>query len=415
MYQIIIFMPSLFAKVELAPADPILQTAAAYKADTHPKKVNLGIGAYRTEEGKPWVLPVVRKAEDLILEETHAGKIDKEYCPIDGVPGVQALCQKLIFGESGDRIATAQTLSGTGALRVCAAFMKKYLGFSKIYVSDPTWGNHPACFQTEGLAVEYYPYWNAETRSLKFEQFLAHVKSAPNGSAYLLHACAHNPTGVDPTVDQWKQIMAVFKEKGHVPVIDSAYQGYASGSLEKDREVVEMFFKAGMEMFLCQSFAKNLGLYGERMGCFHVVCDSVDDAKRVLSQVKMVIRPMYSSPPIHGGLLTKKILGDPALYEQWKKELKFMADRILEMRSMLRAALEKLGTPGTWNHVTDQIGMFSFTGLTKPMSERMVDMHHIYMLKSGRISIAGLNRNNVQYVAECIDEVTRWGLNNAKL
>mmetsp|Transcript_16492 Transcript_16492/g.30368 ORF Transcript_16492/g.30368 Transcript_16492/m.30368 type:complete len:260 (-) Transcript_16492:407-1186(-) len=253
-----------------------------------------------------------------------------------------------------------------------------------------------------------YPYWHAATKSIDIKGMLSALRGATMGSVVLLHACAHNPTGVDPTEEQWHEIAGVCKERQLLPLMDSAYQGYASGNLDKDAFAIRLFEKLGFEFFLCQSFAKNLGLYGERIGMLHVLCGTADDAKRVLSQLKLVIRPMYSNPPKHGAHLVAKVLGNPARFDQWKAELKAMADRILEVRAMLRKGLEDKGTPGTWNHITDQIGMFSFTGLTTAQCERLIKEHHIYLLKSGRISLAGLNRNNVQYMVDSVDEVVRF-------
>jgi len=397
---------SMFSHVELAPVDPILGTALAYKECPSPNKVNLGIGAYRTEQGKTYVLDVVKKAEEQILAETGSG-IDKEYLPVDGLAANKALTQQLIFGQSADNIASAQCLSGTGALRITAEFMKWFLRVPVVYMSDPTWGNHPTIFQKAGHKVEKYPYWDAATRGFNFDGMVKHMESAPEGAAYLFHPVAHNPTGVDPTFEQWAKIIELCQTKKFIPILDSAYQGYASGDLAYDRKAIEMFVASGMEMFVCQSFAKNLGLYGERIGMMHIVCKDADNAKRCLSQQKMIIRPMYSSPPCHGALLLNKVLGDPTLYKEWTVELKGMADRILEVRKLLRDALEAKGTPGTWNHTTAQIGMFSFTGLTPPQCEKMISEHHIYLLKSGRISLAGLNKGNVDYVASAIDKVVR--------
>mmetsp|Transcript_76683 Transcript_76683/g.248629 ORF Transcript_76683/g.248629 Transcript_76683/m.248629 type:complete len:410 (+) Transcript_76683:62-1291(+) len=404
----------LFSGLTMAPTDPILGTSLAFQADTDPRKVNLGVGAYRTEDGKPYVLNVVLETEAEILKETGT-TINKEYSTIDGPADLKTLTQKLAFGDDSEavasgRIASVQGLSGTGSLRVCAEFTKTFLSpeADEIWISKPTWGNHIAIFQVAGLIVKEYPYYQPETRGFDFEGMLKALKEdAKPGSMVLLHACAHNPTGVDPTEEQWKAIAAVMQEKKLSPLMDSAYQGYASGSLDTDAFATRLFANMGFEMFMCQSFAKNLGLYGERIGMLHVVCNSADEAKVVLSQLKMVVRPMYSSPPIHGALLVKKILGDPAKLAAWKKELSGMADRILEVRSLLRTGLEAKGTPGTWNHITDQIGMFSFTGLTPMQCERLISEHHIYLLKSGRISLAGLNKANIPYMIDCVDEVVR--------
>lgn len=397
---------SLFAHIQMAPADPILDTARAFKEDPSSDKVNLGIGAYRTEDGKPYVLPVVRKAEEEILQET-GGSINKEYSPIDGKAELKALTQKLYFGNESDRIASTQALSGTGSLRVAGEFIKKHLpeAAHTLYVSAPTWGNHKAIFLACGMKVEEYPYWKADTKSLDFDGLVQKFESIPEGSSVLLHACAHNPTGVDPTNEQWDKIKEVCQRRKLLPILDNAYQGYASGCLEKDGYAARLFFESGIEFFAAQSFAKNMGLYGERVGMLHIICAGKAEAAATLSQVKLVIRPMYSSPPIHGALLVEKLLSNEAHFTQWKIELKEMADRILEVRALLRKGLEDKKTPGTWNHITDQIGMFSFTGLTVPQCEKLTKDYHVYLLKSGRISLAGLNKGNVDGFASAVHAV----------
>merc|ERR1719230_1497138 len=405
---------SMFEGIPEAPQDPILGTTIMFNADTDPRKINLGVGAYRTEEGKPFVLEVIREAETEMLKDLGT-KCNKEYSTIDGPPELKKLTQGLLFGPDNEavtsgRIASAQALSGTGALRVATEFIKTHIakgGDKDIYVSDPTWGNHNAIFAKAGLTVKSYPYWAPATKSLNIDGMLSTLTAAAEGSVVLLHACAHNPTGVDPTEAQWESIVKVIEERKLVPLMDSAYQGYASGSLDKDAYAVRLFLSKGFEFFMCQSFAKNLGLYGERIGMLHVICSSAKEAKAVLSQLKLVVRPMYSSPPKHGAELVMKILGNPDRYAKWKAELKAMADRILEVRDLLRKGLEAKGTPGTWNHITDQIGMFSFTGLSQAQCERLISQHHIYLLKSGRISLAGLNKGNIEYMAAAVDEVIR--------
>lgn len=360
------------------------------------------------------MLSVIREAEEEMLAELGT-KLNKEYSTIDGPKDLKDACAKLVFGADcaalkEGRLASAQVLSGTGALRVMAEFVTTHFPKEshEIWVSDPTWGNHTAIFEKGGLKVKVYPYWEGESKSINFAGMMGALKTAAPRSLVLLHACAHNPTGVDPSEAQWREIAAVMKERDLIPVIDSAYQGYASGDLEKDAFACRLFESMGFELFMCQSFAKNLGLYGERIGMLHVICGTPDHAKAVLSQIKLVIRPMYSSPPKHGCYLALKVLSDEARFGRWKIELKGMADRILEVRKMLREGLEKKGTPGKWNHITDQIGMFSFTGLTTPQCERLIKEHHIYLLKSGRISLAGLNKSNVQYMVDSIDEVVRF-------
>lgn len=405
---------SLFEHIKEAPIDPILGTSILFNADPDPRKINLGVGAYRTEQGKPLVLSVVREAEEEMLKELGTS-VNKEYTTIDGPPELKPLTQKLLFGEghevlSSGRCASVQALSGTGALRVAGEFIAEHLQIAgkELWLSNPTWGNHNTIFEKAGFDVKQYPYWDETTKSLKFDDMINTLKNdAKPGSVVLLHACAHNPTGVDPTEHQWRQIAAVMKEKKLLPIMDSAYQGYASGSLDKDAFAIRLFADEGFEYLMCQSFAKNLGLYGERIGMLHVICKSATEAKCVLSQLKMVIRPMYSSPPKHGAELVIKILGNDERFKAWQAELAGMANRILEVRDLLRQGLELKGTPGTWNHITDQIGMFSFTGLTPQQCERLTKEHHIYLLKSGRISLAGLNKGNVQYMIDGVDEVVR--------
>lgn len=397
---------SIFENVAMAPPDPILNLAARFKDDKFEKKVNLGIGAYRTETGKPWVLPSVSEAEKAVVSDPTG---DKEYQPIDGKPEYKKPVQQLIFSDeviATGTVATCQALSGTGSLQIIGQFLK-HMGVKKIYGSDPTWGNHPKIFARAGLEYGTYPYWHQETRALAFDGMMAAMDKMEAGDSILLHAVAHNPTGVDPSEAQWSQIIAKCKERKLVPLLDNAYQGYASGDLAKDGFAQRLLASEGLEFFVAQSFAKNFGLYGERIGYIHVKCATKDAADRVLSQVKICVRQAYSSPPKHGAAVVYTILSTPKLKEQWLGELKFMSSRIVDMRTALRSAIEAKGTPGTWNHVTDQIGMFTYTGLDKEQVIRMVEECHIYMTGDGRISMAGLNPGNVAYVAECIDTVVK--------
>jgi aspartate aminotransferase len=397
---------SIFANVAMAPADPIIGLNGRYKADTFEKKVNLGVGAYRTPEGKPWILPSVATAEKMLADDVAE---DKEYQPIDGKAEYKKAVQQLVFSDEvvdSGCLATLQALSGTGSLQMIGQFLIS-IGCKKIYGPDPTWGNHPKIMNRAGLEYGTYPYWHQESRGLDFDGMIAAIKKMNAGEAILLHAVAHNPTGVDPTKEQWDQIIQTVKERKLIPLLDSAYQGYASGNLAEDNYAVKGFTEQGMEFFLAQSFAKNFGLYGERIGYIHVKCASKGDADRVLSQMKIVIRQAYSSPPRHGAYIVNRVLSTPSLKKQWLDELKFMSDRIVSMRAELRKAIESKGTPGTWKHITDQIGMFTFTGLNKEQVTRMVDEFHIYMTADGRISMAGLNAGNISYVAESIDKVVR--------
>ena len=395
-----------FNHVQQAPADPILSLSTGYKADKDPRKVNLGIGAYRDNDGKPFVFPVVRAAEKKIAEN-H--KLDKEYLPIDGIADFNKGARGVLFGwdhkdVSSGRVASSQTLSGTGALRIIADFLLKHRP-APIYLSSPTWGNHNQIFTKAGMDVRSYRYFHKQTKGLDFDGMIADLKNATPGSIILLHTCAHNPTGVDPTLAQWKQIAQVCKENHLYPFFDTAYQGFVTGDLNKDGVGLRYFLDSGFEMVIAQSFAKIMGLYGERCGALHFVCGDKATAGKVLSQVKIVIRSNYSSPPLHGARIASMILNDTAMRQQWLNDLVSVTNRITEMRHLLKACLEKVGAKGNWDHVINQIGMFSFTGLTPAQSDAMVKKHHIYMTKNGRISVCGLTRANAEYVATCIKDV----------
>lgn len=395
---------SVFAHVVRAPEDPILGVTVAYNKDTSPLKLNLGVGAYRTEEGKPLVLNVVRRAEQMLVNDTSRVK---EYLSITGLADFNKLSAKLIFGADSpaiqeNRVTTVQCLSGTGSLRVGAEFLAKHYHERTIYIPQPTWGNHPKVFTLAGLSVKYYRYYDPATRGLDFQGLLDDLAAAPAGAIVLLHACAHNPTGVDPTNDQWEKIRQLMRSKGLLPFFDSAYQGFASGNLDADAQSVRMFVADGGECLAAQSYAKNMGLYGERVGALSIVCKDADVASRVESQLKLVIRPMYSNPPIHGASIVATILKDRQLYDEWTVELKAMADRIISMRQQLFDALQARGTAGDWSHIIKQIGMFTFTGLNTEQVSFMTREHHIYMTSDGRISMAGLSSRTIPHLADAI-------------
>jgi len=399
----------IWSHVQQAPPDAILGVTEAWRKDTDEKKLNLGVGAYRTEEGKPLVLNAVRKAEAKVVNDP-AG--NKEYLGIAGNPDFCRLSKALAFGENSaavkeNRIVTVQALSGTGALRVGSEFIARHYPNKQIFIPTPTWGNHRATFLASGLEVKQYRYYKPETRGLDLEGLLADLSAAPEGAVVLLHACAHNPTGVDPTMDDWVKIHEVIKTKKLLPFFDSAYQGFASGDLDEDAAALRYFAESGMEMILAQSYAKNMGLYGERIGALYLVCADAEVTPKVQSQLNLVIRPMYSSPPRHGAAIVAAVLSDPQLYAEWKVELKAMADRIKAMRLQLHAELIKVGAPGNWDHILNQIGMFSFTGLTKPQVENMTKKWHVYMTMDGRISMAGLSGSKCAYLAEAIDDSIR--------
>ncbi|KAF8517133.1 aspartate aminotransferase [Gautieria morchelliformis] len=400
-------------QVPLAPPDSIFKLTAAYKADTFPQKVNLGVGAYRDDDNKPWVLPVVKKATELLLNDPT---LDHEYLPITGLPEFTSAAAKLILGVDSPalkqgRAVSVQTISGTGANHLAALFLARFYNFNgqkQIYLSDPTWANHHAIFKNVGIDPVNYSYYDPRTIGLDFSGFLSALRSAPARSVFLLHACAHNPTGVDPTPEQWDEIAAVMTERAHYAFFDCAYQGFASGDLDKDAAAVRKFVQKGVPLLLCQSFAKNAGLYGERVGALHVVAPTKDAADRVKSQLSVLQRSEISNPPSHGARLVALILNDPGLFEEWKRDIKTMAHRIIDMRQKLYDTLTKeLKTPGNWDHILNQIGMFSFTGINPSQSKAIVEKAHIYLTVNGRISMAGLNSHNLRYFAESLDKAVR--------
>jgi len=332
--------------------------------------------------------------------------------PIGGDTQFAALCGKLIFGEDSSvlkagRVAIAQSISGTGGLRLAADFLARFLPGKTVYYPNPTWGNHKNIFNDAKLTSKPYAYWNAKGRDLDIKGMLEDLRKAPEGSIILLHACAHNPTGVDPTADQWKQISIVVKEKKHFPFFDLAYQGFASGDVNRDAFAIRYFVEQGHELCVSQSFAKNLGLYNERTGTLSFVLETKEQAVAVHSQLAALIRPNYSNPPAHGARIVKTVLSDPALVAEWKEELKYMSGRIDKCRHLLHDELTKLGTPGSWKHIITQIGMFSYLGLNVAQCKAMISKHHVYLLDSGRISMAGVSTKNVAYVARAIDDVVR--------
>lgn len=319
--------------------------------------------------------------------------------------------QKLIFGEdnpgiSSGKIGSVQSLSGTGALRLAFDWIKLYRA-GPIYISDPTWVNHYDLIKHVGLEYKLYPYWNDEMKGLDFEAMIGAMDQAPLGSIFLIHACAHNPTGCDPTTEQWKKIAQTVKERQHFVIFDSAYQGFATGDFEKDAFSIRYFIEQDIKFLLCQSFSKNFGLYSERVGCLHAFTDSSEQARIFESNVSDICLNTYSVPPKHGAYIVDTICRDPELFKLFLEELKIISSRIVSMRVALRSEIEALNTPGQWNHITDQIGMFSFIGLNKAQCARMNEYHHVYLLSNSRISMAGLNSSNVKYVANAINETVR--------
>ncbi|KAJ5042285.1 uncharacterized protein L3040_004837 [Drepanopeziza brunnea f. sp. 'multigermtubi'] len=400
--------------VPQAPEDPLFGLMAAFRADPFDKKVDLGIGAYRDDDAKPWVLPVVKKADEILRNDPA---LNHEYLPIAGLASFTSAAAKLILGADSPaltekRACSVQTISGTGAVHLGALFLKRFFpGSPTVYFSNPTWANHNQIFANVALPSATYPYFSKDTKGLDFAGMKKTIADAPDHSIILLHACAHNPTGVDPTKEQWKELAVLMAEKSHFPFFDCAYQGFASGDLAKDAWAVHHFVEQGFELCIAQSFAKNFGLYGERAGCFHFVTGPGSDAQktigRISSQLAILQRSEISNPPAYGARIASLVLNDEALFKEWEENLRTMAGRIITMRKELRAKLEALGTPGTWNHITDQIGMFSFTGLSEKQVLTLRDVAHVYMTKNGRISMAGLNTKNIDYFAKAVDKVVQ--------
>ncbi|KAJ1869249.1 Aspartate aminotransferase, cytoplasmic [Coemansia sp. RSA 990] len=400
-----------FESVPQAPADGILKLSVLSKADTSSQKVDLGVGAYRDDKGKPWVLPVVRKAEARLHQDPAS---NHEYLGVGGHPALTGGAQTLIFGADSaavqqSRVYTMQTISGTGANMVGAVFLRQFKQpqSASVYISKPTWGNHRSIFETAGHEVREYRYCDYSTLTLDIAGMLEDLRAAPRGQIIVLHACAHNPTGIDPTKEQWEQIADVMAEQGHFPFFDCAYQGFATGSVDDDAFAIRLFASRGFEMLVAESFAKNMGLYGERTGCLHAVVKRPELLPRVSSQLNRLSRATISTASAYGAKVAGIVLQDPELYQEWLENMQTMSSRIMEMRKLLRARLEELRTPGDWSHVTSQIGMFSFTGLTTEQVQKLRAQYHLYMTDDGRISVAGLNTANIDHVAMAIDAVVR--------
>ncbi|KAK3877354.1 hypothetical protein Pcinc_017928 [Petrolisthes cinctipes] len=398
---------SRFCEVQQAPPIEVFAVSKAFTDSTNEKKVNLSVGAYRTDEGKPWVLPVVRKVEQELAADNT---LNHEYLPILGLEAFSTAAAKMLLGAThpaitGGRVTAVQTLSGTGGLRVAAEFLGRVLKYNTAYHSAPTWGNHNLIFKQAGFTnIAPYRYWDGGKRGLNFDGMIEDLSNAPENSVIILHACAHNPTGVDPTQEQWKKIADVIEKRKLFPLFDSAYQGFASGDLDNDAWAVRYFAERGFEMMGTQSFSKNFGLYNERIGNLMVVVKDTACIVPMKSQLTLLVRGSYSNPPCHGARIVSRVLNDPALFEEWKGCIRTMSGRIIEMRKGLRERLEKLGTPGTWDHITAQIGMFSFTGLTAAQAKHIADKYHIFLLSSGRINMCGITTGNIDHVAEAIND-----------
>ena len=396
---------SLFSAVEMAPRDPILGLNEQFNADPNPKKVNLGVGVYFDDNGKLPLLQCVQAAEKSMMEKPTA----RGYLPIDGIVAYDNAVKALVFGADSEpvtsgRIATVQAICGTGGLKVGADFLKRVSPDAKVLISDPSWENHRALFTNAGFEVDTYAYYDAASRGVNFEGFLASLNAAASGTIIVLHACCHNPTGYDITAAQWDQVIAVIKAKGLTPFLDMAYQGFGYGIAE-DGAVIQKFVAAGLNFFVSTSFSKSFSLYGERVGGLSVLCKDKEETGRVLSQLKIVIRTNYSNPPTHGGAVVAAVLGNPELRALWEQELGEMRVRIKAMRQKLVDGLKAAGVKQDMYFITSQIGMFSYSGLTKDQMVRLRNEFGVYGTDTGRMCVAALNSKNIDYVCASIAKV----------
>ena len=396
---------SLFTAVEMAPRDPILGLNEQFAADTNPNKVNLGVGVYYDDNGKLPLLECVKKAEADMMKAPSA----RGYLPIDGIAAYDAAVKSLVFGADSEpvqsgRVATVQGLGGTGGLKIGADFLKKLSPNAKVLISDPSWENHRALFTQAGFTVETHPYYDAEKRGVNFEGMLAALNAAPAGTIVVLHACCHNPTGYDITPAQWDQVVAAVKAKNLTPFLDMAYQGFGNG-IQEDGAVIGKFVAAGLNFFVATSFSKSFSLYGERVGALSVLCADKDEAARVLSQLKIMIRTNYSNPPTHGGAVVAAVLGNAELRALWEKELGEMRVRIKAMRQKLVDGLKAAGVKQDMGFITSQIGMFSYSGLSKDQMVRLRNEFGVYGTDTGRMCVAALNSKNIDYVCQAIAKV----------
>ena len=396
---------SMFTAVEMAPRDPILGLNEQYAADSNPQKVNLGVGVYYDDNGKLPLLRCVQAAEEDMMKAPSA----RGYLPIDGIAAYDSAVKGLVFGADSEpvksgRVATIQAIGGTGGLKVGADFLKKIAPAAKVLISDPSWENHRALFTNAGFAVDTYPYYDTSKRGIDFEGMIAALRAAPAGTIVVLHACCHNPTGYDITPAQWDLVIEVTKAGKLTPFLDMAYQGFGNGIAE-DGAVIGKFVAAGLSFFVSTSFSKSFSLYGERVGALSVLCQDKEEAARVLSQLKIVIRTNYSNPPIHGGAVVAAVLNDPARRAVWEEELAEMRVRIKAMRQKLVDGLKTAGVKQDMGFITSQIGMFSYSGLTKEQMVRLREEFGVYGTDSGRMCVAALNSKNIDHVCQSIAKV----------
>ncbi len=396
---------SLFSAVEMAPRDPILGLNEQFNVDTNPNKVNLGVGVYYDDDGKLPLLQCVLRAEKQMMEMPKP----RGYLPIDGIVTYDQAVRCLVFGAESEpvksgRVATVQALGGTGGLKIGADFLKRVNPTAKVLISDPSWENHRALFTHAGFTVDTYPYYNAAKRGLDFDGMLTALQVAPEGTIVVLHACCHNPTGYDISAEQWDQVIAAVKARKLVPFLDMAYQGFGHGIAE-DGAVIAKFVASGQNFFVSTSFSKSFSLYGERVGALSVLCQDPQEAARVLSQLKIMIRTNYSNPPTHGGMVVATVLNTPELRALWEKELGDMRQRIKQMRLALVEKLKAAGVKQDMGFITDQIGMFSYSGLSKDQMVRLRSEFGVYGTDTGRMCVAALNSKNIDHVCRSIAQV----------
>ncbi len=396
---------SLFEQVQLAPRDPILGLTEAFNADPNPGKVNLGVGVYCDDAGKVPLLRCVLEAEKQSMQTPKS----RSYLPIDGLGAYDKAVQELVFGADNaavkaGRIATIQALGGTGGLKVGADFLRRLYPNAKVAISDPSWENHRALFEAAGFDVVTYAYYDPNTHGVRFEAMLAEMRRLPADTIVVLHACCHNPTGVDLNAEQWQQVVKVMQETRLIAFLDMAYQGFGDGLLQ-DSLAVRQFLEAGLTFFVSTSFSKSFSLYGERVGALSAVAATKDEAERVLSQLKRVIRSNYSNPPTHGAQVVAAVLSSPALRAMWEEELAQMRDRIKTMRNALAHKLKAKGVRRDFSFITRQVGMFSYSGLDAAAVDRLAKEFSIYAVRSGRICVAALNSKNIDYVVDAIAKV----------
>ncbi|MGY3927072.1 amino acid aminotransferase [Aeromonas simiae] len=395
----------MFEHVDAYPGDPILTLVETFHKDLREQKVNLGIGLYYDEQGRIPLLPSVQQAET----QRATTLTPRPYLPMEGAANYRTAVQHLLFGArheavNAGRIATIQTIGGSGALKIGADFLKRYFPGSEVWVSDPTWDNHKAMFEGAGIKVHDYPYYDAVTGGVRFADMLACLQNMPARSIVLLHPCCHNPTGVDLSREQWDRVIAVVVEQGLIPFMDIAYQGFGDG-LDDDAYAIRAMTDAGVSFFVSNSFSKNLSFYGERCGGLSVVCQTSDEADRVLGQLKATVRRNYSSPPTHGGQITAAVMTQPELHAMWVNEVTEMRTRIKAMREKLYSVLSAKVPGRDFSYFIQQRGMFSYTGLTPEQVDRLREEHAVYLVRSGRMCVAGLNSRNVEYVADAIAAV----------